>query len=199
VLTLAFPFAAFTEEIVCRGYILQNMRDIGQPLTGVIISSAIFTLFHSLNPGVWANIVPVLSLFLTGVLLALLYILSGNIWFPTAVHFVWNATEGPVLGTRVSGMPVDGLLNFEANSGSGALLTGGQFGIEGSVVLVVAQSVLIGVLLIILWRRTAKAGEVATKEGSGGAEDAAATGSSADDDITAGRHHNATSDQGVFL
>ena len=150
-LLVGLPFAAFNEEIICRGYLLQNLRDIGRPVAGVIFSSAIFAVLHSLNPGVWFSLLPMLSLFLVGVLLALSYMLSGNIWFPTALHFAWNAVEGPVFGTPVSGLPVDGVLQFEPVPGAREILSGGSFGMEGSLVLVLVQCAVI--LGLLLWMR----------------------------------------------
>jgi len=151
-LLVGLPFAAFNEEVICRGYLLQNLRDIGRPVAGVIISSAIFAMLHSLNPGVWFSLLPMLSLFLVGVVFALSYMLSGNIWFPTALHFAWNTMEGPVLGTPVSGMSVDGFLQFEPVQGAQRILSGGSFGMEGSLVLVLIQCAVILGLLLWMWQ-----------------------------------------------
>lgn len=148
-----FVFAAFAEEITCRGYILQNLRDIERPVVGVLVSSVVFSCFHAINPAMWSSFLPPLNLFLTGIVFALTYIASGNIWFPTAMHFGWNLAEGPVLGTRVSGISMEGWLNLEPVRGAPDLLTGGQFGLEGSVVVTAIQCVVICGFLVILWRR----------------------------------------------
>lgn len=153
ILTIALPFAAFSEEIICRGYLLQNMREVGRPVAGVVVSSVIFAVLHSLNPGAWFSVLPMLALFLTGVVFALTYLLSGNVWFPTALHFAWNGMEGPVLGTPISGLEVNGLLRFQPAAEAAPLLTGGDFGIEGSLLIVPVQCAVIALLLVLLWRR----------------------------------------------
>ncbi len=164
-----FLFAAFAEEIVLRGYVLQNMRDIRRPVAGIIISSVIFSGFHGLNPAVGSSFVPALNLFLAGVLLGLAYIASGNIWFPTALHYGWNMMEGPVLGTPVSGMSMEGWLNFERTAEASQFLSGGEFGLEGSVVVTGIQCVAICGFLVVLWfRRSAEGGEAGAGERSGG-------------------------------
>ncbi|MNZ96715.1 hypothetical protein D3C78_1159210 [compost metagenome] len=62
------------------------------------------------------------------------------------LHFAWNALEG-LLGIPVSGLPAAGLFTVKANGA--AWLTGGDFGLEGSIVtvilgLVIAIPMLIG-------------------------------------------------------
>jgi len=151
-----FVFAAFAEEITCRGYMLQNLRDIGRPVLGVLLSSAVFSIFHTINPAMWSSFLPPLNLFLTGILLALAYIASGNIWFPTALHYGWNLVEGPVLGTRVSGIAMEGWLNFDVVSTAPGWLTGGGFGLEGSVVATGVQCTAICGFLIVLWRSSSE-------------------------------------------
>ena len=46
---------AFNEEIVCRGYLLQNLIDVGRPRFGIIFSSTIFWILQSLNPAAWSS------------------------------------------------------------------------------------------------------------------------------------------------
>ena len=153
-----FIFAAFAEEIVLRGYILQNLRDIRHPVAGVIISAVIFSGFHALNPAVGASFLPAANLFLAGVLLALAYISSGNIWYPTALHYGWNLVEGPVLGTPVSGLSMESWLNFERTAGTPRMLSGGEFGLEGSVVMTGVQCVAICGFLMVIWFRPSVGG-----------------------------------------
>jgi hypothetical protein len=150
-----FPFAAFLEEIMCRGYLLQNLREVRRPVVGIVFSSLVFSALHALNPAIFSFVVPAVNLLLVGVLFALAYIVSGNIWFPTALHLGWNLAEGPLLGTPVSGLTMDGWVDLKAVSGASDLLTGGEFGLEGSIVTTGVLCVAIIGFLLVLRRHAA--------------------------------------------
>ena len=155
-LLLGLAVPAFFEELVCRGYLLRNMVEIGRPVAGVIVTSALFSLLHVLNPGYLDSPLVPLNLLLAGVFLALGYLLSGNLWFPTAMHFAWNAAQGPVLGVPVSGMPTPSLVRLAGLEGPD-MLTGGAFGLEGSVLTTVALVAACAGLIALLRRRSARA------------------------------------------
>jgi len=158
--TIMLIFAAFFEEYVFRSYLLQNMIDAGRngpsqrwfTLTAIVISSVLFWLAHSFNPGAWSTIWVGLNLFTAGVALSLCYMASGNVWFPTAVHFAWNFTQGLVLGVEVSGNPMSGLIKMQRVEGDYMeLLNGGAFGMEGSPLGILASLLLCGMCMIMFW------------------------------------------------
>ena len=78
---------------------------------------------------------------------------SGNLWFPSAMHFMWNFCQGAVFGIPVSGMSVDGWLPLARIGPEDDMISGGAFGLEGSVVLVLLQGAAIVILLVILHRQ----------------------------------------------
>ncbi|HEY8713206.1 MAG TPA: CPBP family intramembrane glutamate endopeptidase, partial [Thermoanaerobaculia bacterium] len=55
-------------------------------------------------------------------------------------HFTWNILSGPILGYDVSGFTSSRSLLVSVVRGP-AILTGGAFGIEGSVLLTVVEVV----------------------------------------------------------
>jgi len=167
-LLVTLPFAAFAEELVTRGYILQNLVDVRRPVLGVIVSSVFFWLFHSLNPGAWATPLVSVNLLLAGVLLAFAYLLSRNLWFPTAMHYGWNALQGPIFGLPISGVVTGGWIELRPVSSEEVLLTGGAFGLEGSLSAVLLEIILIAAFAILLYRRrgSAAARREATSYGS---------------------------------
>ncbi|HKC13843.1 MAG TPA: type II CAAX endopeptidase family protein, partial [Vicinamibacteria bacterium] len=142
--------AAFQEEIVCRGYILQNLIDIRRPTTGVLVSSVVFWLFHSVNQGVWSSPLPSINLLLAGVLLALAYRVGGDLWFPTTLHFGWNLGQGVLLQLPISGVTTDGLIDLELTGRLPAWVTGGSFGLESSAVVGAVQLLAVVALAGIL-------------------------------------------------
>jgi uncharacterized protein len=146
-----FAVGAFGEEIMCRGYLLRNFIDSGCPKAGIVFSSVVFWIFHSLNPAVWSSPWNGLNLFTAGVLLALAYRVSGNLWFPTALHYAWNLFQGVVFEIPVSGIETDGLVDVRLDAGAPAWLTGGRFGLEGSALVWGMQCALIAGLLVALW------------------------------------------------
>jgi membrane protease YdiL (CAAX protease family) len=148
-----FVVMAFFEEIVCRGYLLQNLIDIGRPKFGIWFSSAIFWLLHALNPDAWSSPIVAVNLFGAGVTLALAYRVSHNIWFPTAAHFGWNFVQGVLFQVPVSGIKTDGLFDVHVVASAPAWLTGGQFGIEGSILATIAELGMSLVLIRVLLRR----------------------------------------------
>lgn len=120
---------AFSEEIVFRGYILNNLLQTVNKWWALIISAFLFALFHINNPGI--TLIAVLNVFLAGLVLGMNYIYTRNLWFGILLHFSWNFYQGPVLGYKVSGVNVQSLLQQELSGHP--FLTGGAFGFEGSL------------------------------------------------------------------
>ncbi len=145
---------AFVEELVFRSYLLQNLLDIRRPVFGVFFTSIFFWLAHALNPHVWTSLIIPLNMFGAGVILALAYMVSRNVWFPTALHFGWNVAQGVLLGLPISGLDIEGLVQLQPTDKAPVWLTGGKFGLEGSLAVTVAEALLIGGFLLLLLAQT---------------------------------------------
>lgn len=139
--------SAFHEELIFRGYVLRNTVEAGHPRVGVVASALLFSLVHATNPAFFASPWNALGVFAAGILLGVSYLVSGNLWSPTALHFGWNFTLGGIFGLPVSGLPLDGVLDLESVEPS--LLTGGTFGIEGSPLALAV--ILLTTLVLWLW------------------------------------------------
>lgn len=127
---LTFVIVAVLEEMVCRGYILNNMMLVMNRYLALALSSIIFAALHLFNPHVAA--LPVLNIFLAGIFLGISYIYTRNLWFPIGLHLFWNFMQGPVFGFNVSGMDISHTivqLRYPENN----IINGGDFGFEGSV------------------------------------------------------------------
>ena len=128
--------AAFNEEIVFRGYLLKNMMDeTDNRWIALAGSSVFFALVHSSNPNVWSTWVPMTELFAAGFILGISYTFTKNLWLPTFFHFGWNFFQG-LFGFEISGMGVDSwkMIAHENTGNVPDVISGGAFGIEGSVV-----------------------------------------------------------------
>ena len=121
---------AFYEEIVFRGYILNNLLESANKWLALFISAIVFALAHLANPDF--SVVGAVNIFLAGLLLGLNYIYTKNLWFGIALHFTWNFLQGPLLGYEGSGMQLQSLLQHHVQGNE--LITGGKFGFEGSLV-----------------------------------------------------------------
>lgn len=143
---LLFLLMAVTEEIMLRGFVLGRMLSEGMNrFVALFLSSALFSAMHLLNPNF--ALLPFVNVLLGGCLLGASFLYTRNLCFPIVLHWFWNWLQGPVLGYEVSGMDSGETLLTLRLTGS-ELLTGGNFGFEGSllctVLLVVGTLVIIG-------------------------------------------------------
>lgn len=120
---------AFVEELLFRGYLLNNLMQSVNKWGALSITAALFSLFHGSNPDI--TLFAVVNIFLAGILLGINYIFTKNLWFSIFFHFAWNYFQGPILGYDVSGLKLTSLLQ-QSTSGP-ETWTGGPFGFEGSL------------------------------------------------------------------
>jgi membrane protease YdiL (CAAX protease family) len=142
-----FVMVGWYEELVFRGYILQNLAEgINIPLA-ILLSSVIFGLAHLGNPG--ASWTAVVGIFVAGYFLAYAYLRTRQLWLPIGLHIGWNFFEGPVFSFPVSGLDTVRLL--ETRVDGPVLITGGAFGPEAG--LIVLPALALGALLIYYYTR----------------------------------------------
>ena len=147
---LLFIVVALNEEIMMRGYILNNLLTVMNKYLALLITAVLFTAMHGLNSGLsW---IAFTNLFLAGILLGSSYIFTQNLWFPISLHLFWNFLQGPVLGYRVSGQKVESV--FSINLSGNEMLNGGDFGFEGSLVCTIMSVLIIGVIFVYYSKRT---------------------------------------------
>ena len=142
-----FAGAAIMEELAFRGYTIKVMDEQWSRPGAVFVTSVLFGLVHIANPSV--NPAGVINIFLSGLLLALVYLKTGSLWAAIGLHFGWNLAEGPLLGTAVSGLADFPTLIDNAVAGPG-IVSGGAFGIEGSII---ATAVLAAAVILLLFDR----------------------------------------------
>ena len=128
-----FIVVSLNEEIAIRGYILHNLSQSFNKYIALIISSFVFMGMHLGNPNI--GVLPLTNLFLAGIFLGVYRIHKNNLWFPIGAHLMWNYLQGPIYGFEVSGNKINSL--FEQKLQGHEVLTGGNFGYEGSIILTV--------------------------------------------------------------
>ena len=145
---LAFALVGYQEELLHRGYILQNLRDGMGFGWGLLLSSGIFALMHLGNPNVtWCSMLPGLTA--AGLFLAFGWVRTRRLWLSIGIHIGWNFFEGVVFGFPVSGIDLVGLIRHTPIGP--VALTGGPFGPEAGLILLPALTV--GVSLTWLYTR----------------------------------------------
>ena len=138
-----FFLVAVSEEIFFRGILFRMINRRWNIWAALVISALIFGGLHIFNDNatLWSSIAIAIE---AGSLLGAAYAYSKNIWLPIGIHWIWNYTQGNILGFPVSGE--DNVTSVITPEISGPQwLTGGSFGAEASVIAAV-----IG-LLISLW------------------------------------------------
>lgn len=159
-LDLAMPLAtslvaAVGEELVFRGAIFRTLRERYGAVVAMAASALLFGGIHAANPNAtWVSSIAIALE--AGVLLALVYLLTGRLWSGIGLHFGWNFTEAGVYGIAVSGYRSTGLFSVTPLSEQ-RIWTGGDFGLESSlpaVVVCLLASLVIAASLFKVRRRT---------------------------------------------
>lgn len=129
---IGFLIQGMSEEFIFRGYLMNTLGGRHNPWIAVLVSAMAFSLAHLFNPGF--NFLVFINLTLFGTFAGLYMIAFNDIWGISAIHSIWNFTQGNIYGISVSGTgKTDSVFRTIAVSDS-AVLTGGDFGIEGSVI-----------------------------------------------------------------
>jgi len=139
---VVFIAVGLGEETLTRGFMTTILKITRQPIMVLLLPSLIFSIMHLLNPDFgWISFI---NIFLLGVLFFILFLRSGSLWTPIMAHFVWNWLQGGIFGLNVSGLQMESLLDLSV-TGTQSFLTGGAFGIEGSLLL---TAVLLGAVAL---------------------------------------------------
>lgn len=148
VLFFTFVLVGWQEELLARGYWLQNISEGLDLAWGVSISASLFALAHIANPN--ANLQSIVGLVAAGLFLSLGYLRTRQLWLPIGLHTGWNFFEGPIFGFPVSGLQFYRLIHHQVEGP--VILTGGSFGPEAG--LIQLPALLLGVVLILFYTRS---------------------------------------------
>ncbi len=141
----------FTEEVESRGYLFQNVsRGWGKPIA-IVITALVFGARHTLNPHV--NAIGIMNIGLISIAITIGMLHMRSLWYAVGWHVSWNSLATLVLGTPNSGFwpeefGLSGLSVFSSSLSGRAFLTGGGFGLEGSVV----TTLVIAFQIVVIWR-----------------------------------------------
>ena len=142
-----------TEEVVARAWLLPQLASRTNLKLAVLISSLFFTLLHMGNSGITP--LSLVNLFLFGVAMSLYLLKTDTVWGVAGIHGAWNFAQGNLFGILVSGQPSGTSLMTFLPQGDQSLLSGGSFGIEGSIM----TSLVLLLLIVYLANKLKKENE----------------------------------------
>lgn len=143
---LIFILVAINEELLVRGYILQNLTEAYGKSKAVLASALLFGAMHLTNAN--ASLAGVLNITLSGIFFATAYWATNSLYLPIGLHLSWNFFLGPVFGFPVSGFSHwPSLISITVTGPE--LWTGGAFGPEAGLTGLFA--ILAGTLIVRAW------------------------------------------------
>lgn len=147
---LGYFFQGMSEEVLCRSCFMVSLARRNNVWAAIAVSSSMFALLHIFNPGF--GVIPFVNILLCGAFFAVYFLKRGSIWGACAIHSFWNFFQGNFYGISVSGTAgSDAISVFNAETlKETKLLTGGTFGIEGSVWCTVVMAAALLILIFVV-------------------------------------------------
>lgn len=149
---LAFGIQGSAEEIMCRGFLLNTLKNkISTPLA-ILISSTAFAFPHlsSLMEAdfVYA-VIGIINLYLISIIFSMLVLHKSNIWMSCGLHSIWNFILYSVMGLSLSGSESvsKGIILFNIKEAN--ILNGAEYGIEASII----TTAVLGILVFVMIKR----------------------------------------------
>lgn len=143
--------SAVVEETLFRGILFRHVEAMLGTWAALLVTAGFFGAAHLFNPGAtWFAGFAIMTE--AGILLCAAYLLTRRLWLAVGIHAGWNFSQGWLFSVPVSGgKSAEGLL-ITARSGP-EWLTGGAFGLEASVVAMLAATAAGLIVLTIAVRR----------------------------------------------
>ncbi len=138
--------AGFVEEMVFRGVILNLLRKKWNRKVAVIVPSVLFGMVHILGMdfSIGSCLQVLVAGTMAGIMFSMIAIESGSVWNSGIVHAIWNIVMiggGLAIGQKADQFSV---MTYVLDAKSFAV-TGGEFGMEASVISLVGYIIVTGV------------------------------------------------------
>ena len=149
------------EEVLCRGIVLQLLKDRTRIPVVVGVSTALFIIPHldkMTEEGAGIIIFAIINLILISIIFSLITLRMNSIWAACGLHTIWNFTLYNILGLNLSGNNGATAAVLNMSSEGSNVLNGGLYGIEASAVTTVVLSAAL-ILFYVVSRYTEKSVE----------------------------------------
>jgi len=149
--------AGFTEELLFRGILFNLLNDKWNKYVAIIVPSVLFAAAHLFNDNF--SLVSCMLLMVAGTMVGIMFsaimLESNSIWSSFSVHALWNIIIGGSIISISDKASDKAILTYVFDTKS-KIITGGEFGIESSVISVVAY-VIIAIIAVIMIKNNKKA------------------------------------------
>ena len=144
----AIVVQACSEEVIFRCYLFKKLqRKYKMPILSIALSAAIFSVIHTLNPGV--NVLMLTNVFLSGIIMSMIVFYWNSFWAAVSFHAAWNFTQNIIFGLPNSGYVSDLHIFKLCGTIESSFAYNTTVGIEGSVTAVIIQLFVVILLIII--------------------------------------------------
>ncbi|MBG9986222.1 CPBP family intramembrane metalloprotease [Facklamia sp. DSM 111018] len=136
---IAYFIQGSSEELLIRGYLHNRIKEHSNYTIALILNTIFFTLPHILtidNIFTLEVLVIIINLILISFIFTMINEGERRLLPSIGLHIGWNYSLGVICGTPISGIqPSSGLIKY-GNIIENNIITGGNYGIEGSVLLI---------------------------------------------------------------
>lgn len=144
--------AGIVEELAFRGVILGLLEKKTNTIVAAIVPSVIFGMVHfSSGMSLGGFIQLVFAGTFVGIMFSVICIYTNNFWNNALVHACWNATTFGIMHIDIA--PYDGALYTYVLKTKSMLLSGGDFGMESSVISILAYALVIIVFVMLIKKK----------------------------------------------
>lgn len=146
--------AGVVEEMVFRGIIMNALDKRLNKFVAIIIPSLLFGVVHiiGMDFSFVSCLLVVLAGTMVGIMFSLIATYSKSIWNSAVVHALWNLIiVGGIL--EVGNASSEYSINNYVLSSKSFLITGGDFGIESSLIALIFYSLVSIIVVVILKKR----------------------------------------------
>jgi len=126
-----YAYTAVYEELIFRGVLYRIIEEGLGSWIALGISGLVFGFAHASVPNatIYSNLAIAI---LGGVIFSSAYMFTRRLWFAMGIHFAWNFSLVGIFGVGVS--QKDGIVLMKSELAKSGLISGGELGLETSVV-----------------------------------------------------------------
>lgn len=153
--------AGLVEEMIFRGVIMSTLEKRCNKFVAIFAPSVLFGLVHIIGSDL--DLPSIIQLIIAGSVVGILFSLvtyeSGNVWNSAVMHAIWNIIMiGRILQISESAEEFT-IYNYVLDTDS-FLITGGDFGVEASIVAVLTYLVFAAFAIYLMRKRGESVSEI---------------------------------------